>query len=100
MEQTDTVSYTHLDVYKRQALWVWQSATAFCMPVMTFIREEAFFIAALIAPAFSFTHCRAVSKSSRVNSSCSVSYTHLDVYKRQAQSSMWIWEPKRRYNSS
>ena len=39
--------------------------------IMTFMRADAFFIAALMPLAFSLIPCRAVSRSSSVKSSCS-----------------------------
>ncbi|QCE01180.1 hypothetical protein DEO72_LG7g2474 [Vigna unguiculata] len=66
IESLTPVSYTHLDVYKRQAP---SSATA--------------------ASSVSYTHLDVYKRQapSSATAASSVSYTHLDVYKRQAPSS-------------
>ncbi|OUH78045.1 hypothetical protein AZ046_005287, partial [Klebsiella pneumoniae] len=59
----ETVSYTHLDVYKRQAQWVLPRANA---PARNLL-DKAF---VTLGP---------------------VSYTHLDVYKRQIRTRAASW---------
>ena len=59
---SSSVSYTHLDVYKRQPMP--------CMTTGWFLNTRSWW---------------ANFSGSRVISSATVSYTHLDVYKRQVQ---------------
>ena len=62
---TEAVSYTHLDVYKRQAL-AWQSRAERCLVLLDARMGEVY-----------------CANYWRQNGSVPVSYTHLDVYKRQ-----------------
>ena len=62
-----TVSYTHLDVYKRQ-------------PLSFIIRNRSSFLN--ISPIGSIMSIAVLSEG---RASTPVSYTHLDVYKRQLQ---------------
>ena len=63
------VSYTHLDVYKRQALWTYWSA-----------------------PAHIVSQSRIARRGGTLKEKGeAVSYTHLDVYKRQRERTVWNW---------
>ena len=62
MTGSDSVSYTHLDVYKRQG---WRRASTMAVQSLRSGLGQG-----------SFRHSQATSAT--------VSYTHLDVYKRQA----------------
>ena len=103
---TESVSYTHLDVYKRQALNVLQRNMA---QICEFLLRQSFFLARFLYPSSQLFYQLDVYKRqpkgiviNRLNTvvqkalpvkmlsqlaGCpgSVSYTHLDVYKRQAQ---------------
>ena len=70
----DAVSYTHLDVYKRQAL--------FC-PNGTWLPDEMSEAPRAEGFKWGFMALPKVSAEGDSYSSTSVSYTHLDVYKRQ-----------------
>ena len=95
---SEAVSYTHLDVYKRQAfnrsiswsavrnffplLVFWCASllrASLCLPMVSF--RPAFFVIA-ICPLWPW--CRAWVRSAPV------SYTHLDVYKRQVVDKAWF----------
>ena len=69
-----TVSYTHLDVYKRQDYRLARLLAAEVITEEPFeeIREET------LQKAF-----ETIGKCKRVINAGAVSYTHLDVYKRQ-----------------
>ena len=93
------VSYTHLDVYKRQVLvsglglFFLSSVGAALAPSIAFMiaarvvagigASMRFFSIVSSSPRRSQIRSRTTSSSRR---SVSVSYTHLDVYKRQIQS--------------
>ena len=62
------VSYTHLDVYKRQS----PSCMTYSLPSL---RTSPFSLAAAMEPQ--------ATRSLKAMTSAPVSYTHLDVYKRQ-----------------
>ena len=72
-----TVSYTHLDVYKRQVAGV--------RIVCAFI-DDIYMISDLITQQDDIKVIEIkmrIQQPAETNSSISVSYTHLDVYKRQ-----------------
>ena len=64
------VSYTHLDVYKRQVWIKWWACAAFAASITS-------------SSVASKRPYRMFSMIDPLNSQVSVSYTHLDVYKRQ-----------------
>ena len=72
------VSYTHLDVYKRQSV---SSATAESNSTVGFDRERARELRKRVKIEKLQMHDKATI---RENIICPVSYTHLDVYKRQS----------------
>ena len=76
-----TVSYTHLDVYKRQL-------HGFGLPCAKELlrRNNAFYTMDYHDGAFQFCF----EWPDVACNSCAVSYTHLDVYKRQAIPSLTI----------
>ena len=76
-----TVSYTHLDVYKRQAPRASMARLSFSQTSMNFEKswpKALWSKAQWITPSACAAPLRRLSASSRP-----VSYTHLDVYKRQ-----------------
>ena len=77
------VSYTHLDVYKRQLAALQTSTTALESSALTMIMST------LLVVKFSISvSCWSMLPAAFARmSSMSVSYTHLDVYKRQVISS-------------
>ena len=74
----DPVSYTHLDVYKRQAL-----THAACLQGHT----------ALFTSAVDIVNTLAAAQATGGVKRETVSYTHLDVYKRQASGLAWRLVP-------
>ena len=72
------VSYTHLDVYKRQAIWAAGSFGSGWRPVSGIQRETA------KITCFMWRRARWQMKQR----GAPVSYTHLDVYKRQT--AVWV----------
>ena len=109
MKTAEAVSYTHLDVYKRQELLHWRrktswlsskrlTRTAYWLPPMLIstIKEEAWLSATpgpsrdlRDFPRQSWPRIRQAAELAkytrlrRISRAASVSYTHLDVYKRQ-----------------
>ena len=92
------VSYTHLDVYKRQVLAEYKAKgdqaaikalvdrvagtlTAFLLVLTAVAVLAAPWVMRVFAPGFS-----ADSEQARLATEMPVSYTHLDVYKRQGDS--------------
>ena len=69
-----SVSYTHLDVYKRQVPDQGCMGDDLKAPIQTFPEVHAFVM------LYAVGRCRGRTIP---RSSTSVSYTHLDVYKRQ-----------------
>ena len=93
-----SVSYTHLDVYKRQCEESAWCEGSFVTALLSGEEWKAPFVSAESAPA-----CLEESKGTLVRGSFSVgsglkavSYTHLDVYKRQN----WTRRHSRRRTSS
>ena len=70
----ESVSYTHLDVYKRQAFTVFKKGV---YPTKD-DAERAIYAGAL------FVY--------EENGTIAVSYTHLDVYKRQLRTRIFSWK--------
>ena len=75
------VSYTHLDVYKRQG-WRWKYV---CRESLNFIERSC---------GWHTGDCRQCEKIKEISieqadSMEPVSYTHLDVYKRQGGNKSW-----------
>ena len=68
----DPVSYTHLDVYKRQASTIPSRTRSMLCPTATFCSTSSTPVACRVCT------CRVCART--------VSYTHLDVYKRQPSS--------------
>ena len=85
------VSYTHLDVYKRQIL---SMEEAICELGVVF-KQRMFprrAEASLIAAVRKYRRASAVSR--RASCGVAVSYTHLDVYKRQSVSCSTLFKEK------
>ena len=86
---SEAVSYTHLDVYKRQAVSSARRSTA--RTSRSLPRAYALLASGSANPRFYFggffprkdAERRAVVESLRALDAAPVSYTHLDVYKRQ-----------------
>ena len=87
VKRKEAVSYTHLDVYKRQA------ADSVIIPVQ-----------AQYLPAKGMTQLvQTISKVKKYinpDIKIAVSYTHLDVYKRQTQMCGYQWASRKRYGQS
>ena len=82
INESDAVSYTHLDVYKRQALISTSSPfdVKLISPDGTFLTmSERSLLEKQQVPSSTTVH----GHSLMIVNSVSVSYTHLDVYKRQ-----------------
>ena len=78
--QLGPVSYTHLDVYKRQALaYVFFSLGMIGSPLPVWIMRDSF-LAQISQQGMPEAY---VSTLAALTSPGTVSYTHLDVYKRQ-----------------
>ena len=85
LDCANPVSYTHLDVYKRQAPTWLTSATPLpaiqVLPNSVLNREPS---KILTVPALTFLlPCMPATPPPTMPSARAVSYTHLDVYKRQ-----------------
>ena len=90
----EAVSYTHLDVYKRQCGRSLRSVAAdincYCMICRQVTAIEAISIGCFVTQQIhtnGFACCRKTKPGTRP-----VSYTHLDVYKRQAQNTRYFRE--------
>ena len=91
------VSYTHLDVYKRQEIdgaTFWQKITKITLPLLkpTIIMLTLMAVGRIFYSDFGLFY--QVPQNSGAlfpvtNTIDTVSYTHLDVYKRQAPESAW-----------
>ena len=89
----NAVSYTHLDVYKRQAERLTAMNIENFLPVQEEIRQRTYRkkkIKRVVTPMMIFVHVDAAERSQVLTLSAisrymvPVSYTHLDVYKRQS----------------
>ena len=85
------VSYTHLDVYKRQIMGLYNVEEKEAVKMMADTDKRrmtnySFYPEQKWGKASNYTLC--------LNSSQPVSYTHLDVYKRQMQRTLFIYNVK------
>ena len=82
------VSYTHLDVYKRQGLhiyYVFQQPIDLYPNIKVQLKSLKYDLTFRLWEYGSTSQVKAIQYQSINQSFRTVSYTHLDVYKRQAQ---------------
>ena len=85
-----SVSYTHLDVYKRQGVGLFRTEFLYMESAQLPTEEEQFNVykEVLNLPLFPTTTIGSFPQTSDVKlNRKAVSYTHLDVYKRQDRNS-------------
>ena len=78
-----SVSYTHLDVYKRQALYIASQIVINLQSIVSRSLSPLDTAVVGIGTLHAGTQYNIVAKEALLEGTTPVSYTHLDVYKRQ-----------------